>query len=93
MRAKMQVYNNKRYRKEQIETTLTRLNSLKLKVTALRIKCEKLRLQTEKRTENKCKKCKKTINNGEEIVFKDSSGKITQYYHKHCFETLVACLK
>jgi uncharacterized protein with PIN domain len=89
----MQTYNNRRYSKEQIETTLIRLNSLKVKVTELRIKCEKLKsLQTEK-LEKRCKECNKKIIRGKEVTFKDSSGKITQYYHKHCFETLVAYLK
>ena len=93
MRSKMQAYNNLRYRKEKIETTLDRLNSLKSRVVELRIKCEKLKLQTEKRNENICKRCKKAIIKDEEVTFKDSSGKITQHFHKRCFETLVACIK
>jgi hypothetical protein len=92
MKPKMQVNNGKRYRKEQIETTLDKLNTLKSKVIELRIKCEKLKLQTEKRKENSCKKCKKAIVKDEEVTFKNSSGKITQHFHKHCFEKLVACL-
>jgi hypothetical protein len=95
MREKMQTYNDDRnYPKEQIETTLIRLNSLKLKVTELRVKCEKLkRLQKEKRIENICRSCNKKIIHGKEVTFKASSGKITQYYHKHCFDTLIAYLK
>ncbi|MCW3997370.1 MAG: hypothetical protein NWF10_02230 [Candidatus Bathyarchaeota archaeon] len=90
----MQTYNNRTYPKEQIETTLIRLNSLKLKVTELRVKCEKLkRLQKEKLNENRCKACNKKITHSKEVTFKDPSGKITQYYHKHCFETFIAYLK
>jgi hypothetical protein len=87
----MQAYNRRTYRKKQIETTLDRLNSLKRRIIELRIKCEKLKLQTEKRNENNCNKCKKAIVKGEEVTFKDSSGKNIQYFHKQCFEKLVAC--
>jgi hypothetical protein len=91
MRTKMQANSDRRYRRIQIETTMDRLNSLKNKVTELRIKCEKLKSQTEKQNENKCRKCKKVITAGEEVIFKNSSRKIIQHFHKNCFEKLITC--
>lgn len=91
MRTKMQANNNRIYQRIQIATTVDRLNSLKKKVTELRIKCEKLKSQTEKQNENKCRKCKKVIIVGEEVIFKNSSRKIIQHFHKHCFEKLITC--
>ena len=86
----MQGCDNRIYRKNQIENTMNRLNSLKFKVTELRIKCEKLKkLQNEKQ----CKKCRKTISEGEEITFKDPSRNIENYYHKNCFKSLLSNLK
>ena len=90
MRTKMQGYDNRIYRKNQIENTMNKINSLKFKVTELRIKCEKLKkLQNEKQ----CKKCRKTISEGEEITFKDSSRNIEHDYHKNCFKSLLSNLK
>lgn len=90
MRTKMQGYDSRIYRKNQIVNTMNRLNSLKFRVTELRIKCEKLKkLQTEKQ----CKECRKTISEGEEITFKDPSRNIEQHYHKNCFKSLLSDLK
>ena len=90
MRTKMQGCDNRIYRKNQIENTMNKINSLKFKVTELRIKCEKLKkLQNEKQ----CKKCRKTISEGEEITFKDPSRNIENYYHKNCFKSLLSNLK
>lgn len=90
MRINPQEYNKRIYHKKQIENTVNRLNSLKFKVTELRIKCEKIKkLQTEKH----CKLCRKTIAEGEEITFKDSSRTIKQYYHKACFGALISDAK
>ncbi len=86
----MQGYDNRIYRKTQIENTMNRLNSLKFKVTELRIKCEKLKkLQNEKQ----CKNCRKTISQGEEITFKDPARNIEHDYHKNCFKSLLSNLK
>ena len=90
----MQTYNGERFQKEKIETTLIRLNALKLKVTELRVRCEKLKkLQKEKLDEKKCSRCKKKIIPGKEVVFKDPAGELKHYYHNHCFETLISYLK
>lgn len=90
MRINTQEFNKRSYHKNQIENTMNRLTSLKFKVTELRIKCEKIK---KLQTENHCKVCRKTIAQGEEITFKDSSRTIKQYYHKTCFGVLISDLK
>lgn len=89
----MQSNNMQVYRKEQIESTLDRLTSLKLKVTELRIKCEKLKNLQSEQVVTKCNGCRKTIIKGEEVTFTDASRKIEQYFHKNCFAALISYLK
>ena len=88
----MQNNNNSKLQREQIEITLNKLNSLKSQVVRLRIKCEKLRLETEKNKKNICELCEKSILKDEKVTFKNTSKKITNHFHKSCFEILVAWL-
>ena len=91
MNRTIQNYNNSKHHKEQIEITLSKLNSLKSQIIKLRIKCEKLKFETEKINKNICEKCKKSIIEDQKVTFKDTSKKITKHFHQSCFEILVAC--
>lgn len=88
----IQNYNNSKHHKEQIEVTLSKLNSLRSQIIELRVKFEKLKFETEKRNKKICEKCKKEIRKDEKVTFKNTSKKITNHFHKSCFEILVACL-
>jgi hypothetical protein len=83
---------NKKLQKEQIETAIVRLNSIKSKVVNLRVNLEKIKVQTEIESRNICKKCKNLITKNEEVIFKDHSGKKIQHFHRKCFESLIASI-
>ena len=83
---------NKKLQKEQIETALVRLNSLKSKVVNLRINLEKIKVQTEIKSRNICKKCENLITKNEEVVFREHSGKNVQHFHRKCFESLISSI-
>jgi FMN phosphatase YigB (HAD superfamily) len=79
-------------RKEKIEATLARLQSLKLKVSELRLQIEALRdLQSEKQEKALlCNHCGKAIRKGKEITIKGSLGEIKRSYHKGCFKAILS---
>jgi hypothetical protein len=79
-------------RKEKVEATLARLQSLKLKVSELRLQIEALRdLQSEKEEKALlCNHCGKAIRKGEEITIKGSLGEIKRSYHKGCFKAVLS---
>jgi hypothetical protein len=92
---KMQVNETRRdceagERREKVEVTLVRLQSLKHQVSELRKQCEELRkLQSEKQnTALVCRECGNPINQGEEITLKNSFGNLSSYYHKDCFKAI-----
>ncbi len=76
-------------RREKVEAVLVRLQSLKSQVSELRVQCEALKkLQSEKPQDLTCNECGKLIEDGQEVVLKDSFGKIKSYYHKDCFKAI-----
>jgi uncharacterized protein with PIN domain len=79
-------------RKEKVEATLIRLQSLKHKVSELRLQLEALRkLQSEKQEKVLlCNYCGKAIRKGEEITIKGSFGEIRRSYHKGCFKAILS---
>ena len=84
--------SNKKLQKEQIETAIVRLNSLKSKVVNLRVNLEKIKVQTEIESRKLCKKCDNLISKKQEVIFRDHSGKNVQYFHRKCFEVLIASI-
>jgi hypothetical protein len=79
-------------RKEKIEATLARLQSLKLKVSELRLQIEALRnLQSEKQEKALlCDHCGKAIRKGKEITIRGSLGEVKRSYHKGCFKAILS---
>jgi prefoldin subunit 5 len=79
-------------RKEQVQTTLARLQSLKCKVSELRAQCEALRkLQSEKQMKALvCNKCGKPVGEGKEITVKDDFGAVKSCYHEDCFKRILS---
>lgn len=79
-------------RKEKVETTLVRLQSLKLHVSKLRLQLEAFReLQSEKLEKSLlCDHCGKAIRECEEIMIKGSLGEIKSSYHKGCFKAVLS---
>jgi len=79
-------------RKEKIEATLARLQSIKLKVSELRLQLEALRdLQSEKQEKALlCYHCGKAIRKGKEITIKGSLGEIKRSYQKSCFKAVLS---
>jgi hypothetical protein len=77
-------------REEKVEAALARLKSLKCQVSELRAQCEALqKLQSEKREAALvCNECGKRIKQGEEVLLKDSSGKVKGRYHRDCFKAI-----
>jgi hypothetical protein len=76
--------------KEKIEFTLTRLQMLKHKIIELRLQCEELQ---KLHLENKekpllCSECGCAIEQGKEVIVRDSAGKEMGHYHKECFHAL-----
>jgi len=79
-------------RKEKVEATLVRLQSLKRRVSELRLQLEALReLQSEKQEKALlCNHCGKAIKKGKEITIKGSLGEIKSFYHKGCFKAVLS---
>jgi len=76
-------------RKEKVEAVLARLQSLKSQISELRVQCEALKkLQSERQKDLTCNECGKPIEQGQEVVLKDSFGKVKGYYHKDCFKAI-----
>jgi hypothetical protein len=77
-------------RKEKVEAALARLESLRCQISELRAQCEALKeLRLEKQGEALvCNECGKPIEEGEEVTFKDSFGKVKCRYHKDCFKAI-----
>jgi len=76
-------------RREKVEVTLVRLQSLKRQVSKLRLQLEALReLETEKAL--LCNHCGKAIKKGKEITIKGSLGEIKRSYHKGCFKAILS---
>jgi len=82
--------NTERKAKEQVNTALAKLQLLKGQVANLRFECEELRKLHSKKPKQTvaCTECKRPINNGQEVIVKDSNGKERSYYHKECFRAL-----
>lgn len=74
--------------KEKVDIAMARLQSLKCKVAELRLYCEELKKwQSESQTPVLvCNECGKHIKQGQEVILKDSLGKVKSYYHKDCFK-------
>jgi hypothetical protein len=79
-------------RKENIETALARLQSLKHKVSELRLQLETLKELQSVRQEKSflCNHCGKAIKNGTEIMVKGFNGEVKQSYHKGCFKVVLS---
>lgn len=88
----MQAINRKLLQKEQIETALNRLSSIKSKVINLRVNLEKIKVQTEIKNRNICKKCKNPIPKNEEVTFRNQSGTKIQHFHRKCFESIIVSI-
>jgi chromosome segregation ATPase len=79
-------------RKEKIEATLARLQSLKFKVSELRLQLETLREQQSERQEKAflCNHCGKAIRKGTEIMIKGFNGEVKKSYHGGCFKAVLS---
>jgi len=79
-------------RKEKVEATLVKLQSLKHQVSKLRLQLEALReLQSEKQEKALlCNHCGKTIRKGKEVTIKGSLGEVKRSYHKGCFKAVLS---
>lgn len=76
-------------RKEKVEASLAKLQSLKNQISELRLQCEALKKSQSKRQEKlRCNECGRQIEQGQEVVLKGSFGKIDDYYHKDCFKAI-----
>jgi uncharacterized membrane protein len=76
--------------REEVRTTLRKLQMLRNRISELRSQCEELR---KLRSENKdntllCSECGEAIEPGQEIVVKDSEGTQKKNYHQECFKML-----
>jgi hypothetical protein len=78
-------------RKEKVEATLARLQSLKHRVSELRLQLEALRdLQSEKQEKVLlCDYCGKSIRRDTEIMVKGSLGE-GKSYHEGCFKAVLS---
>jgi hypothetical protein len=76
-------------RKEKVETSLAKLQSLKNQISELRMQCEALKkAQSRRQKDLTCSECGKLIEKGQEVVLKGSFGKLGSYYHKDCFKAI-----
>jgi len=77
-------------KEHKFEDALVRLKSMKDRVVDLRVQCESLRkLQEEKPAEKVvCSDCGKEIEQGQEVMVKDSSGNPMSWYHRDCFRAI-----
>jgi prefoldin subunit 5 len=77
--------------KEKIEDLVAKLQMLKSKVSELRLQCENIKklYSSEGGCDALlCDECGKTIERGQEVIVKDSSGMERRHYHKECFKAL-----
>lgn len=79
---------SKTRRKEKVEAILVRLQFLKTRVSELRSKCETLKLESSAQENLTCCECGKVIDSGQEVVLKNSFGRIMAYYHRECFREI-----
>ncbi|MEM2969169.1 MAG: hypothetical protein QXR63_04585 [Candidatus Bathyarchaeia archaeon] len=79
---------SKNRRKEKVEAILVRLQFLKTRVSELRSKCETLKLESSVQKKLICSECGKVIDAGQEVVLKNSFGRIMAYYHRECFREI-----
>ena len=79
-------------RKEKIEKTLARLQSLKLIVSELRLQLETLNELQPERQEKPflCTYCEKETRKGTEIMIKGFNGEVKKYYHEACFKVVLS---
>lgn len=77
-------------RKEKVEAALARIRSLKRQVSNLRAQCEELKkLESEKQKGALvCNECGKHIRQGQEVMLKDSFGRVKSHYHRDCFKAI-----
>ena len=76
-------------RKKKVEAALVKLQQLKSQVFVLRVQCEALKKgESERQKGLICSECGKLIEQGQEVVFKRSSGKLESNYHKECFKAI-----
>ncbi len=76
--------------REKLEVALFRLKSMRGRVTELRIQCESLRKADANKAVAKtiCSECGEGIEEGLEVVAKDSSGNPKSYFHRDCFRAI-----
>ncbi|MEM3666938.1 MAG: hypothetical protein QW222_07660 [Candidatus Bathyarchaeia archaeon] len=77
--------------KEKIEELVAKLQILKDKVSELRLQCEDIKKLYSSESDGNallCDECGKTIEQGQEVTVRDSSGKEKKRYHKECFKAL-----
>jgi ribosomal protein L24E len=75
--------------KEQLDSALVRLISLKRRVFDLRVQCETLKkLKLEKQENLRCGVCGKLINQGQGVALHDSFGNAMRFFHKDCFKAI-----
>ncbi len=76
-------------RKEKVEAALAKLQSLKSHISELRKQCEALKkAQLENQKDLICHECGKLIELGQEVVLKNSFGRVKGYYHRDCFKSI-----
>jgi hypothetical protein len=76
--------------REQIEAVMARLKLQKRKISDLRIHCEELKkrqyiIQNMTRL---CPACNIEVKPDQDVILKDSFGKIIGHYHKECFKQI-----
>lgn len=77
--------------REKIEITLHKLQTLKNESSNLITQCEELKKLCLEHTGKMllCSRCGDAIEARQEIVFRDSAGIQSRYYHKECFQALL----
>jgi uncharacterized protein with PIN domain len=87
---KVQCAANLHERQERLQAALIRLKCMKEKIADLSEQCEALKkTRTEKTSKREnCSKCSYEIEEGQEVVVKDSSGEPVFWYHKDCFRAI-----
>ena len=84
--------NNSIQQREKVEAYLVRLKDMRGKVAELREQCESLKRSRAEFQKSLviCSECGKHIEQGREIMVKDSSGNPMNYYHRECFGAIWA---
>lgn len=77
--------------RKKVETTLNRLEMLKNQISELTFHCEELKKLLSENNSRRllCSECGNTIEPGQEVVVKDSSGIERSHYHRKCFRALL----